>query len=96
MKKKSLKIIEIITALVIVVLLIIIFKNVFSNKLVCKSDEGNITIMYNDDTITGYTSKNISYDLKTQREIVKNMGVKDYLDSFSIWFSENTTGDCQK
>ena len=42
----------------IVVLGVVIFgvTSLTSKKLVCKSSEGNITIMYNDKIITGYTA----------------------------------------
>ena len=42
-----------------------------SKKLVCKSNEGNITIMYNDKTISGYTANGLSYDLDGQKSILK-------------------------
>lgn len=82
----------------IVVLFIIIFTIVSasSNKLVCKSNEGNITIMYNDKEITGYTAKNMSYDLNNQKKIAKQIGIEEYLNQFSSWFSKNTTGTCEK
>jgi len=67
-----------------------------SNKLVCKSDEGNITIMYNKENITGYTAKNITYDLEGQKEIAKKIGIKEYLNEFTKWFETNTTGTCKK
>ena len=61
-------------------------------KLVCKSKEGNITIMYNDNTITGYTAVGITYDLDGQKEIAKQIGVEEYIKA---WFSENMTGTCE-
>lgn len=67
-----------------------------SKKLVCKSNEGNITIMYNDKTITGYTAKGIGYDLDGQKEYAERIGIDEYLDEFSIWFSNNTTGSCER
>ena len=67
-----------------------------SKKLVCESSEGNITIMYNDKTITGYTAKNISYNLDSQKEYAEKVGIDEYLKEFSTWFSNNTTGSCER
>ncbi len=80
----------------IVVLIIAIFSLVSakSNKLICKSNEGNITIMYNDSTINGYTASNISYDLEGQKKIAKQIGIESYISQFKTWFETNTTGTC--
>ncbi len=80
----------------IVVLIIAIFSLVSakSNKLICKSNEGNITIMYNDSTINGYTASNISYDLDGQKKIAKQIGIESYISQFKTWFETNTTGTC--
>ncbi len=80
----------------IVVLIIAIFSLVSakSNKLICKSNEGNITIMYNDSTINGYTASNISYDLDGQKAIAKQIGIESYISQFQAWFEANTTGTC--
>lgn len=82
----------------IFVLGIIIFSVIFatSKKLVCKSNEGNITIMYTDKTITGYTAKGMTYDLDTQKSYAKQIGIEAYLEEFSTWFSTNTTGSCTR
>ena len=82
----------------IVVLDVIIFSIVSatSKKMVCKSNEGNITIMYNDKTITGYTTNSMSYDLDQQKKYAEQVGIDAYLDEFSNWFSSNTTGSCSK
>lgn len=66
-----------------------------SNKLVCKSDEGNITIMYNDKTITGYTANGISYDMDGQKKVAEQIGIDSYITQFKQWFSTNTTGSCE-
>ena len=65
----------------IIILGVIIFSviSATSKKMVCKSDEGNITIMYNDKTITGYTANGISYDYDGQKEYADQDGVDAYL-----------------
>lgn len=94
--KKILMIIGGITvATVVLAVTIFFFVSKTSEKLVCKSKEGNITIMYNDNTITGYTAVGITYDLDGQKEIAKQIGVEEYMNQFKAWFSENTTGTCE-
>ena len=67
-----------------------------SKKLECTSDNGNITIMYNDKTINGYKAKDLSYDLDGQKKIAEQIGIDEYLNEFSNWFSNNTNGTCTK
>lgn len=67
-----------------------------SKKLVCKSNEGNITIMYNDKTISGYTANGLSYDLDGQKKYAEEIGIDAYIEEFSTMFSNNTTGSCSK
>ena len=83
----------------VIVLVIIIFSvvSMTSSKLVCECEEGtNITIMYNDDTITGYTAKGVSYDLDGQKEYAESIGIDAYLDEFSNYYSSNTSGSCTR
>lgn len=82
--------------LVIVVAIILIVTSLTSKKLVCKSNEGNITIMYNDKTITGYTAKGITYDMDVQKQIAEQIGIESYITQFESWFKTNTTGSCTK
>ena len=80
---------------------ILLFAGIFliisssSKKLVCESNEGNITIMYTKKQITGYTAKGITYDLDGQKEYAKKVGVDAYIEEFSEWFKNNTTGTCK-
>ncbi len=78
-------------------LMIVLFLSVSltSKKLVCKSSVGNITIMYTNKNITGYTAKGLSYDLDTQQEYAKRIGVDAYLKEFTTWFETNTDGTCK-
>lgn len=85
----------IVVGIIILVLVIFSFVSMTSKKLVCKSNEGNITIMYNKDSITGYTAKNITYDLDGQKSIAKQIGITEYLKEFTKWFETNTTGTCK-
>lgn len=80
----------------IIILVIVIFAVVSSNsnKLICKSSEGNITIMYNDETITGYTASGLSYDLDEQQSVAETMGIESYIYEFMTFFESNTTGSC--
>ena len=67
-----------------------------SKKLVCKSNEGNITIMYTEKQITGYTSNGITYDLDGQKQVAQQIGIESYLSQFESWFAANTTGTCER
>lgn len=80
----------------LIVLFIVIFSIVFANskELVCKSKEGNITIMYDDKTITGYTAAGLTYDLDGQKKYAEQIGVDAYMKEFTIWFENNTSGTC--
>lgn len=85
---------------VIIVVVIILFLGIFylisanSNKLVCKSGYGDITIMYNESEITGYVSSGISYDLDGQKEYARRVGIPAYIEEFENWFFLNTSGYC--
>jgi len=75
-------------------LLAVFFTGCSGSKLVCESDEGSITLYYNDSGITAYTASNIDYDMDGQNEILDEIGVERYLAEFSNWFTTNTTGSC--
>lgn len=67
-----------------------------SNKLVCKSNEGNITIMYTDNQITGYKANGVSYNFDAQKQIAERIGVEDYISQFESMFTMKTTGNCER
>lgn len=95
--KKALMIIGgIVVAVVALFIVLFVITSATSDKLKCKSKEGNITLMYNKKTITGYTANNISYDLDVQKKLAEEIGVEEYLEEFTDWFEENTTGTCSK
>ena len=96
MKKVLMIIGGIVVGVVVLGVIIFVVVSSTSKKLVCKSNEGNITIMYNDKTITGYTAVGLSYDLDNQKKYAEQIGIDAYLNEFSTWFSTNTTGTCSK
>lgn len=83
-----------IIGIIVLAFVIITIVSANSNKLVCKSDDASITIMYNDDEITGYTAKGMTYDLDAQKTYAKQVGVQAYLEEFSTWFKTTTAGSC--
>lgn len=97
-RNKLIKILAIIGGIVVgfIILFIIIFSitSASSEKLVCKSNEGNITIMYNKNGITGYTASGMSYDLDAQQDYAKKIGMDAYITEFDNWFKSNTLGYC--
>lgn len=97
-KNNLIKIVAIIGGIVvgIVVLFVVIFSiiSASSKKLVCESSEVNITIMYNEKGIMGYTANGMSYDLDVQKEYAKEIGMDAYITEFNSWFNSNTSGSC--
>lgn len=81
---------------VFITLFIIAFSLLTANseKLICKSDKGNITIMYRNNEIVGYKAFNMSYDLDKQKEYAKLVGIDAYIKEFNTWFSNTTSGSC--
>ena len=81
---------------------IILFTAIFmivsftSESMVCRSPEGNITIMYNDNRITGYRARNMTFNMSEQQALAQQIGIEQYLDEFANWFSENTSGACER
>lgn len=94
MKKK--RIIILITILLIIVSVILFLG--LSNKhkkLVCKASEGEVTIIYNKNRIIDYKAKGINYDLETQKEFAKEVGIKEYIKLYKTFFQSNTSGTCE-
>lgn len=96
MKKVLMIIGGIVVAIVVLFVVIFAVTSATSKKLKCKSNEGNITLMYNDKTITGYTASNISYDLDGQKKLANEIGIDSYIEQFITWFETNTSGTCSK
>ena len=83
---------------VMIVVGIIIFAvvSLTSKKLVCKSSQGNITIMYKKDKLTGYKLNGyLTYDLDTAKQYVQQNGIDKYLDAFKSYFEVNLNGTCE-
>ena len=96
MKKVLMVIGWIVVGIVVLIGVAFLYVSLTSEKLVCESDQGKITIMYNDKTIKGYTASGYSYDLDGQREYAEQIGIDAYIEEFSDWFSNNTNGTCSK
>ena len=84
----------IVVGFILLVVVMFLWVSSDSNKLVCKSSEGNITILYDDTTISGYTALGVSYDMNQQRAIANQIGIEKYISEFITWFETNTTGSC--
>lgn len=81
--------------IVIGIVLLIVFVFTSSKKLVCTSDKGDITLYYNDSSLVGYKTKNLSYDFDNQKELAKEMGIDKYIDAFEQDFEANY-GTCER
>ena len=95
MKKILMIIGGIVVGVAIIVALLFLFVYTTSDKFVCKSDEGSITLMYKGEELKGYTAKNISYDMDVAKNSIKLVGMEEYLKQFKIWFESNTSGTCE-
>lgn len=67
-----------------------------SQKLICESSEESITILYDENSINGYTVVNMNYDLDSAQKYAEQIGVEAYLDEFELWFSSNSSGSCTR
>lgn len=76
--------------------IIITVVSINSKKLECTSNRGSITIMYNDDTINGYATNGLSYNLDDQKAYAERIGIEAYLEEFIDLFESNTGGTCVK
>ncbi len=89
------KVLLIILGIVVFIVGIFVITYVSSKKLVCKSNEGDITLMYNDKKIKGYVANNIKYDMDGQNKIFNEIGMDEYLKQFIDWFESETSGKCE-
>ena len=85
----------VIGAAVVALVVFLVITYFSSDKLVCKSNEGDITIMYKNGKISGYTAINIDYNLSEQQQVAEDIGIDEYLKQFDLWFRSNTTGTCE-
>ena len=96
---KILIIVIIVMAVIILPIIAIVGVMVFSynhyDRLVCKSKEGNITLLYSEEGIVGYTASGITYDEEQGKAYAKKIGINSYIVEFNQWFIENTTGSCE-
>lgn len=86
----------IVLELIFVGVIIFVIISATSDKLICKSTEGNITIMCNETALTGYNAIDITYDFDRQQKVAGEIGTKAYIEEFEVWFSENTDGTFEK
>lgn len=96
MKKVLMIIGGIVIGLVIIGVVVFAVVSLTTSKLKCTSTQGNITLMYNDKSIAGYTASGIGYDLDEQKAIAELIGVEPYLEQFTKWFEQNTDGTCTR
>jgi len=79
---------------VLLLILVYFFVVKSSSQMICECSNGGITLIYNDNTIIGYTANGFTYDLDEQREFAEQMGVDEYLVQFEEWFTTTTDGKC--
>ena len=85
----------VIVAFIALLIAVVVFAFKSSEKLVCESSKGNITLLYDKDSLNGYTvTGSITYDLEGQQDIAERIGIDSYLSQFNTWFENNTDGTC--
>ena len=94
MKKTLMIIVGILVGIFVLFIVVFSITSATSKKLVCKSDKGNITIMYDDKKIKGYSANGMSYDLDEQKKVAEKIGIDAYIEEFKTWFNNNTSGNC--
>lgn len=85
-----------VAGIVIIGLIAYFIMNRNVSKMTCKSDLGDITIKYNEKTLTGYYASKIKYDFDGQKAIADKIGVETYLQEFDNWFADKAGGTCQR
>lgn len=85
-----------VVGLVVLGLAIFFFVSGTSKKLACKSSSGTITIMYNDEKLTGYTANGYTFDQDGQNDIVKQIGIDAYIQEFEAWMASEPDGSCTR
>ena len=87
-KKNNIIILVVVVVIIFIVAIIslvgVLFINVSnsSNKLICQSKEGNITLMYNSQELIGYTTSGMKYDLDEQKKYASEIGINAYIEEF--------------
>ncbi len=66
-----------------------------SDRLECKSSNGNIMILYDEKGVIGYsTIESLSYDLYDEQEIASKMSASNYINQYKINFENSYDGTC--
>lgn len=86
----------VILSVVVMVVFVLVNDGDNSKQLVCQSNEGNITLVYDNNTVVGFTASTYTYDLLSEKERAEEMGVEKYIDEFASIFNTNTMGTCTK
>ena len=98
---KNKKVIILFLSLVIIgliVLAIILYNNSkssYNKKVECKSEYARVTLYFDDDSITSYTSDGDFVLLDTANAFVKEMGVDNYIEEFISRFEKRYGGTCE-
>lgn len=79
---------------VVVMVIFVLIKDNGPKQLVCESNNGNITLFYNNNTIEGYTSNGYTYDLLSEQSRAEQVGIDKYIEEYASIFNTNTSGTC--
>lgn len=98
-KRVVFSIVGFVIAIIVIVSSVLLYTSLTSKEMICKSSYGNFTLRYKGSKITGYTSsgtfgEQIDFDINEQNNNVKEMGIDEYLRTFSWAFIYATDGTC--
>ncbi len=65
-----------------------------SNRIECKSEEKSLTVYFNNETIIGYSAKNVNFNIDTAKNTVNLSGIDDYVSTLQTWYETYVGGKC--
>ncbi len=93
------KILAIIGGIFVVIVIMVIVAlsiiKVSSNKILCKSDGKSLTVYYNNETIVGYSAKNINFNTNIAKNAINAVGIDNYISSLETWYELSASGKCK-
>ena len=78
-----------------IITIVVNISNKNSNKLICKSNNGKVTIYYDENGITGNSTTNFKYEYSDEKKRAQELGIHEYLNQYKTWFENTTNGECQ-
>ncbi len=65
-----------------------------SNRIECTSKGKSLTVYFNNETITGYSAKNVNFNIDTAKNTVSSSGIDNYVKTLQTWYETYVGGKC--